>query len=161
MNDTTLDPTTAYARSVVSGASVAGRLVKLACQRHLRDLETGGERGLYFDVAAAQHALGFFGYLNLAKNRPFTLYPFNQFIVGSLFGWKCADGYRRFRNAYVEMAKGNAKSPLAAGIGLLGLVADTEPSAECYAAATKRDQSMILFRDAVNIVDATPSLASA
>jgi phage terminase large subunit-like protein len=39
-------------------------------------------------------------------------------------------------------------------------VADDEPRAEVYAAATKKDQAMILFRDAVAMVDQSPELHS-
>lgn len=92
--------------------------------------------------------------------KPFVLSPWQQFIIGSLFGWKGPDGFRRFRNAYVEIGKGNGKSPLAGGIGLYMLMADGEAHAECYAAATTRDQAGILFRDAVNMVDASPALSS-
>lgn len=49
------DPVTQYARDVVDGKVVAGRLVRLACERHLRDLERGEDRGLYWDPEAAQH----------------------------------------------------------------------------------------------------------
>ena len=51
------------------------------------------------------------------------------------------DSTRRFRTAYVEAGKGSGKSPLAAGIGLYGLVADGEPSAEVSSAATMSDQA--------------------
>lgn len=50
-------------------------------------------------------------------------------------------------------------SPTAAGIGLKGLIADNEPRAEIYAAATKKDQAMILFRDAVAMVRQSPALS--
>ena len=88
----------------------------------------------------------------------FELHPSQAFIVGSIFGWKRADGYRRFRVAYIEQGKGNGKSPLVAGIGLKMLVADREPRAEVYAFATKKDQAQILFRDAVAMVDQSPEL---
>jgi phage terminase large subunit-like protein len=88
-----------------------------------------------------------------------VLQPSQAFIVGSLFGWKAPDGYRRFRTAYIEEGKGNGKSPLAAGVGLYMLTADKEPGAEIYAAATTREQAKILFRDAVNMVDASPELS--
>ena len=88
------------------------------------------------------------------------LEPWQQFIVGSLFGWQKANGKRRFTHAFVEIGKGNGKSPLAAGVGLAGLLIDGEPRAEIYAAATKKDQAMILFRDAVAMVDQSPLLAS-
>ena len=143
-----------YARSVVDGEKITGPIVKGACERHLRDRETAEERGLYFDEDAADRALNFFcDVLKLNggdfEGVPFELLDWQAFIVGSLFGWKGEDGYRRFRVCYVETGKGSGKSPLAAGVGMYGLVADGEPRAEVYAAASKKDQAMILFRDAV------------
>jgi phage terminase large subunit-like protein len=130
----------------------------------LRDLQEAHARGLHWDVAAAQRAIRFFStVLKLVggqfEGRPFILEPSQEFQVGSLFGWLREDGARRFRRAYIEEGKGNGKSPLAAGIGLYGLIADKEPRAEIYAAATKRDQAMVLFRDAVAMVDQSPPLA--
>lgn len=139
--------------------------MKLACQRHLRDLETGPARGLQWDWAKAEWALNFFpDVLRLAggehEGKPFKLHCSQQFIVGSLFGWKGPDGYRRFRVAYIEQGKGNGKSPLAAGIGLLMMTADDEPRAEVYAAAVDKDQARILFRDAIAMVDQSKALDS-
>ncbi len=92
------------------------------------------------------------------SGKEFILHPWQQFIIGSLFGWKGADGFRRFRTAYIEVGKGNGKSPMAGGIGLYMLAADGEPGAEVYAAATMRDQARILFRDAAHMVDSSPEL---
>lgn len=92
--------------------------------------------------------------------RPFLLHPSQKFIVGSLFGWYNADGTRRFRVAYIEIGKGNGKSPLAAGIGLYMLMADGQAAAEVYAAAAVKDQAKIQYRDAVNMVDASEDLSS-
>lgn len=158
------DQATAYARAVVAGDVLAGRLVRLACDRHLRDLEEGPARGLRWDAALAEHEIGFFpAVLRLvgggSEGLPFELTPWQAFIVGSLFGWLRPDGTRRYRTAYIETAKGNGKSPLAAGIGLKMTVADKEPRAETYAAATTKAQAMILFRDAVAMVDQSPELS--
>lgn len=157
------DPATQYAQDVVSGRIVAGPHVRNACRRHLRDIEDGPGRGLVWDVAAATRTLNFFpDVLRLNggqfEGRPFHLHPSQQFIVGSLFGWKRADGSRRFRRAYIEQGKGNGKSPLAAGIGLYCLLADGEPRAEVYAAAADKDQAMVLFRDAVAMRELSPAL---
>lgn len=92
------------------------------------------------------------------EGRPFALHPSQEFIVGSLFGWKRPDGTRRFRRAYIEIAKGNGKSPLMAGIGMWCLLADGEDRAEVYAAASKKDQAMVLFRDAVAMYQQSPAL---
>jgi phage terminase large subunit-like protein len=154
------DPTTAYATAVVKGKPAAGRLVRLAAERHRADLKEGRKRGLSWDAEAAHQAIQFFGFLNLPDGRPFTLLPFEEFIIGSIFGWKASDGSRRFRTAYVEIAKGNGKSPLAGGIGLYGLAADGEQAAEVYSAATTLDQAGILFRDARLMAECSPSLSA-
>lgn len=92
------------------------------------------------------------------EGQPLKLLLWQCFVVGSLFGWKSADGYRRFRMAFIETGKGSGKSPLAAGIGLYMMVADKEPSAEIYAAAAKKDQAKVLFRDAIAMVEQSPDL---
>lgn len=148
---------------MLAGEIVAGPYVRAACQRHLTDLVEGPKRGLRFEVDKAERAIGFFrDVLRLNggehEGRPFVLEPFQSFIVGSAFGWLRADGLRRFRTLYFEGAKGNGKSPLAAGIGLYCLMADEEPRAEVYSAASKKDQAMILFRDAVAMVNQSPAL---
>lgn len=162
---TSRDPVTKYARAVCAGKILAGPHVRDACARHLRDLEDGPKRGLHFDVKAVERAVGYFqDVLRLNGGEfegvPYALLGWQAFTVGSLFGWKQADGSRRFRVAYVETAKGSGKSPLAAGIGHYGLTADSEPRAEIYAAATKKDQAMILFRDAVAMRDLSPELSA-
>lgn len=162
---TSRDPVTTFARQVVSGKIVAGPHVRDACRRHLKDLEEGPARGLFFDLDAVKRAIGFFrDVLRLNggefEGLPYALLLWQAFVVGSLFGWKGPDGFRRFRTGYVETGKGSGKSPLAAGIGLYGLTADSEPRAEVYAAATKKDQAMILFRDAVAMRDLSPALTS-
>lgn len=154
-----------YAEDVVARRVLAGPWVRLACERHLRDLATGHERGLRFDPAKADHALEFFDYLCLFEGQfageRFLLCPWQAFIVGSLFGWVKANGFRRFRTAYIEIGKGNGKTPMAAAIGLYGIVADDEASAEVYSAATTAAQAGIAFRDAKRMVEASPRLAQA
>lgn len=160
------DDATAYARGVVDGKILAGPHVRGACKRHLADVDDGPKRGLVWDIAAANEAFRFYAEIlrlngGEFEGRPFVLEPSQKFIVGSLFGWKGADGHRRFRVAYIEQAKGNGKSPLVAGIGLKMLVADNEQRAEIYAAAQKKDQAQILFRDAIAMVDQSPELDQA
>jgi phage terminase large subunit-like protein len=158
------DRTEAYARDVVAGRIVAGPHVRNTCRRHLLDLEHAGERGLYYSVEDAAHAIDFFeGVFRLSEgqfeDQPFTLHPSQAFIIGSIFGWKRANGTRRFRRAYIEQGKGNGKSPLAGGIGLYGMTADGEAGAQIYAAAAKKEQAGILFADAVKMVKKSPKLS--
>lgn len=153
------DPVTAYAQGVVKGKTIAGRSVVRACERHLRDKKEQKARGLEWRVSLAQRAIDFFAeILVLEDGRHFELLDFQQFIVGSIFGWYSKDGNRRFRTAYVETGKGSGKSPLAAGIGIYGLVADEEPAPEVYSAAVTHEQARIVFKDAYRMVEAEPEL---
>jgi phage terminase large subunit-like protein len=158
------DPVTRYAQEVVSGSRIAGPHIRSQCNRHLLDIEHGCERGLVWDIEKSNQAIGFF--LDVLKlnggqyeGKPFVLLPWQSFVIGSIFGWQTTEGVRRFREVYIETAKGSGKSPLMAGIGMKGLMADGEPRAEIYSAATKKDQAMILFRDAVAMVDQSPELS--
>lgn len=168
MTTAVFSPATDYARKVVEGEIVAGKLVRLACQRHLNDIERSKSDpswGYYFDDDAAQHAIDYFQLvLQLQEGefagKPFILQPFQQFKTGCLFGWKNSDGYRRFRYAYIEEGKGNGKSPWLGGIGLYMLTDDGEPGAEVYAAAVTRDQAKILFSDAEKMGRGSPDLAA-
>jgi phage terminase large subunit-like protein len=170
-----LDPVTQYATEVVNGREIASRLVRLACARHLRDLELGGARALWFDVEAAQHVIDFFEkYLCLPDEeleqeddedipeeiagKPFILQSNQKFIVGSLFGWKRDDGLNRFRVAYWETAKGSGKTPTGAGIGLYIIRVKGKKGTQAYTAGVTRDQARIPFVDALGIVAASPAL---
>lgn len=144
-----------YANDVANGTIVAGKLVRLAAKRFLRDLRNGPARGLTFRKDKAQHVVDFFGFLKHSKGewganggQVFVLSPWQVFILANIFGWYKADGTRRFREAYVEVARKNGKSTFVAGIGLYMLVADNEPGAEVYTAATKKDQAKIVFDEA-------------
>lgn len=159
----------AYAEGVLDGRIIAGPHVRNACARHLRDLATHADNNDHaFDAGLAAKAISFFEdvlCLNGGEfeGKPFLLDGWQAFIVGSLYGWLRWDDHagawvRRFRIAYVETGKGSGKSPLAAGIGMKGLCADGEMRAEIYAAATKRDQAQILFRDAVAMFQHSPAL---
>lgn len=159
-----LDRVNAYAHAVLDGSIVAGPHVRNSCRRHLDDLANAADRGLHWDDSAARRVFNFFERkLRLSEgqfdNQPFVLQPMQDFILGSIFGWKRADGTRRFRRAYIEAGKGCGKSPLVGGIGLYGLVYDNEPGAQIYAAAATKEQASILFRDAVKMMRQSPDLS--
>jgi len=155
-------PVVEYTHGVLDGSIPACQFVKQAVQRHLDDLEHASERGLHFDRQAAEYALQFFGFLRHTKGewrgQPFRLAPWEVFILWSLFGWKRANGFRRYRKAYIEVPRKNGKSEFLAGIGLELLVADGEPGAEIYSAATTREQAKIVWGAAVEMVRLSPDL---
>lgn len=166
-----LDRTTEYASKVISGEIIAGRYVRAACKRHLDDLKNGHKRGLYFDVEQADRAFRFFPAMftvtaGAKEGEPFHLLDWMVFVVGSLFGWRSVTGgrpvlekalklrvpvesTRRFRHAWIETGKGQAKSPLMGAIGLYMIGYCGIKRAEAYAIANDRDQAKVLFSDAV------------
>jgi phage terminase large subunit-like protein len=172
-----LDPVTQYATDVVKRKVVANYAVTLACQRHLRDLREQEARGLTWQPAEAQRAIDFFGEILCLPEEtdsdedrdedappvdgtPFVLQPWQAFIVGALMGWYTARGFRRFRDGYVEIAKGAGKTPLGAGLMLYLMVADGEFGAQVFFAAVTKDQARIAFADAEKMVNASPHLRS-
>lgn len=161
--DKLADPVTTYARRVVEGDILAGKLVIQACQRHLDDLKRARAKSWTWDTEAAQHAIDFFQFLKHWKGewagKTIVLEAWQQFVIGSLFGWKLKDKTRRFRYAYIEVARKNGKTLTLGGIGLYLMIADGEPGAEVYSAATIRDQAKIVWEDARRMVKASPFLS--
>lgn len=151
----------------MQGHIVAGKLLKLAAKRFISDLKFGPLRGITFDKNAAQHVVDFFGTLRHSKGEwgkkgglPFILEPWQTFILANLFGFKRANGKRRFREAHIEVARKNGKTTFMSGIALYMLVADDEPGAEIYSIATTRDQSKIVFDEAVRMRNKSPMLST-
>src|ERR1039458_9461523 len=160
-----------YASDILTGNILAGKLLILAAKRFISDLKYGHTRGITMDKIAAQHVVDFFGTLRHwdaewgpsaahPKGVPFVLSPWQTFIVVNLFGFKRADGTRRFRKAHIEVARKNGKSTFMAGVGLYMLVADDEPGAQVSVIATTREQSKEVFTSAVNMRSKSAYLSS-
>lgn len=152
-------PAELYAEQVRDGVVLVCEYVQLAVRRYTADLDNALDKGWYFDKKAAMRAINFIEKLKHTKGewagQRFRLEPWQQFVLWNIFGWKNADGTRRFRYAYIEIARKNGKTALSAGVGLYMLFADGESRPEVYSAATVKDQAKICFSDAVAIVKAT------
>ena len=146
-----------YAERVGDGSIVAGPHVRAQAERHLGDLARGGQ--FVWDWDAAAKGIAWFEDLLMLGDRPFKLYDWQAFVVGSLFGWRRTDGSRRFRRAYLETGKGSGKTPLAAGIALAYITADQEHRAEGYVCARTMDQALVTYRDIAALAMDTPALA--
>ncbi len=148
------DPTTEWAQAAVRGDFIVGDLVRHACERHLRDIRDAERRGYFWRPELAQRVLDFFPSLftitdGPAAGKPFTLLPYHVFCAGSLMGWVNADGRWRFRSAWIETGKGQAKSPLMAGLGLYAMGWCNFPRAQVYSIAANKQTANVLFKDAV------------
>lgn len=158
-----VDSAEQYMEDVLSGKILACKWIKLAVERHKKDLKNGHLRGIYFDKVAGAKVIGFFCFfLKFTKGRwagkPFIPQPWQCFILMVLFGWKNIDGTRRFKRAYIGVARKNGKSELMAGIELFMATFDGENSAEIYSVATKKDQAKIVFNAAKEMLKYSTSL---
>ncbi len=136
---------------VISGKLQVGTLARLAVNRHLSDLKNK-DWEFYYDEQMAKRAFGFISALRHTKGefagQRFMLQPFQEFFIKVLFGWQRKEGGRRFRKAYLEIARKNGKTELAAAIAVYCFLCDNETGAEVYTAATTRDQARIAFETA-------------
>ena len=116
----------------------------------------------HYDQTKADRAVRFIEMLPHTKGewegKPFWLLPWQERIVRDIFGVVREDGTRQFRTAYIEIAKKQGKSELAAAITLYLLYADNEPAAEVFSAAADRAQASIVFDVAKRMVEMTPAL---
>lgn len=159
----------AYARDVVAGRIPANKYIRLACQRHLDDLEWQSDRAFKytFDPKKGAKVAKFIEMMPhtkgkwAAKGEKLRLQPWQIFFVVVAFGWvRKKDGLRRFRKLLLLVPRKNGKSALAAGIGLYMLVADGEHGAEVYSGATSEKQAWEVFRPAKLMAQKSPALLS-
>ncbi|MBL4621011.1 MAG: terminase large subunit [Immundisolibacteraceae bacterium] len=158
----TVETAIQYAHEILDSKIISCELTWLAIKRHFDDLERSEETKLYFDEEAAQHAIDWFKFCRHSKGQwagnIIELSPWQLFCTAMMFGWKNEKGFRRFRTAYIEVARKNGKSTWMSGIALYLLLGDLESGAEVYAVATKKDQAKIIFNDSVRMVKKSPEL---
>lgn len=145
--------------------------LEAACvERQRADLLKGHERGLVWrEDAAANVCEKLFPSLRLWKGhgagKRFVPEPWmEQCLLAPLFGWwkENGDGLRRrFRIAYTEVPRKNAKTTIAAGVAIQGVLADGEGGAKVFSAATQKEQASLVFDDAKNMLRQSPALLKA
>ena len=174
------DIATAYAQDVAAGKIPACKWHRLACQRHLKDLQRIGSPGFpyvwnpelvnikgkkYFPAERICKFAELMPHIKgdwAALGKLIKLEAWQIFILCSIFGWVHAvTSKRRFRIADIVVPRKNAKSTIAAVIGLYMLGPDEEFGAEIYSGATSQDQAMEVFRPALLMSRATPRYCQA
>ena len=172
-----MHPTTQYATDVVYGDIVACKWEKLSCRRHLHDLERQGteEFPFIFDETRADRIFEWFKICRHVRGtgdltgKPIELDSWQKFDLGAIFGWVHKDtGKRKFKTAYIRVARGNAKSTVMSGIANYGMCADAlyppgrpdlakyEASPEIIIGAVDREQANIVWGDAREMALSSP-----
>lgn len=158
------DRVTAYARSVVAGEVFCGELHRLACRRHLKDLERqrSDDFPYYWDPEAAERILTYAETLTIAEGvepRPVELIPSQVFDLGCTFGWKkTANDCRRFRRRYKSVARQNGKTfengimgPYIAGFS-------GYQHGKLFTVATKQRQARLAWEEMAKFIRVDPDL---
>lgn len=111
------DAGTQYCFDVLEGRIMAGYMIKLACFRHLRDLQRQGNDDFpySYDTDEAAKLLRFARICpNVDTGEPTQLMAWQKFILCMLFGWRNANGGKRFSRAIVSVGRGQGKTYLMA-----------------------------------------------
>lgn len=121
------------------------------------------KQGFRFDRAKAKRATDFIERyccqsIGPGAGEPLVLLNWQLEFVWQLFGWTDRAGVRRFKEAYLEIAKKNGKSTLVAAISLYLLVADGEAVPDIHVNAFDRSQAKIIYDEAARMVRASPDL---
>ena len=160
-----IDRVTSYAHAVAAGeVEGVGELHRLACQRHLRDLERERTPAFpyYWDPEAAERVLDYAETLTIAEGsepKPVELIPSQVFDIGATFGWKkVANGCRRFRRRYKSMARQNGKTFENGILGTyIGGFAGYKHG-KLFTVATKKRQARLAWEEMAKFVRIDPDL---
>ena len=155
-----LDRTSDYARLVVSGKRKTGTAERQACERHLRDMADKSSPWM-FDAREAERHISVANMLTIGEGqaKPLKTRGFQNFIIGSLFGWrKKRSTQRRFREAYIQMGRQNGKSFIAGEMcNDFSSFADYQRG-RIYCTATKQDQANIVWDECAGFIEADEGL---
>ena len=162
---TLLEELTRYSHNCIKDTAHVCQKHRWACERFLRDVQRAGTETFpyVFDEEKAQR---FFNWAHLHRHtkgvlagEPIDFAPIQRFIFGNVYGWVHQDtGLRRFRRAYWQVARKNAKSQSLAIVGDYELMALGEPMSEVYIGATKTLQAKIIYNEIVAMLKRCPLL---
>lgn len=144
-----------YIKDVTTNEILVGNNARLAVERHLNDLKIADQKGWVFSKIKAEIFLTFISAMRHTKGKwarkPFNLTPDQAFIGYVLFGWQLKERseegrqLRRFSKAYIRTPRKWGKSEFAGAVGNYMFLADGEPGADVYCAATTFNQARKVF----------------
>lgn len=147
-----------YAKRVVNGDIIAGKYIKLECERFLSDISRQDDEGFdwEFDLKIYNFILNFQKLFRFAdginSGKTLQLADFQIWIISSLFCWKHKEeGYIRFSKAYIQVARKQGKSFLQGFIIIIKAL--LEKYGQFYVVATKKDQSAIVVKEVKKLLD--------
>lgn len=158
-----VDRVTEHARAVVNHEVVAGSLHRLACYRHLKDLDRQRTDAFpyYWDSEASERATGYAETLTIAEGsepRPVELIPEQVFDIGARFGWKKLNGFRRFRRSYKSVGRQNGKTFENGIMGTYVAGFSGYNHGKLFTVATKKRQARLAWEEMAKFIQVDPDL---
>lgn len=161
-----MDCVTEFAKANVKNKKDFGEDARLAFKRHIDDLARSKKNDPHFpyrfDEEKAEDIIELANKLTIAEgegNEQFTCAGFQEFILGSLFGWVHKEtGKRRFTDSYVQVARQQGKSVLNAILGIKCCNFDNYNYGQIYCTATKADQARIVLKEIIKFINADNDL---
>ena len=161
-----MDRVTKFAKANLKNKKDFGEDARLAFKRHINDLARSEKNDpnfpYRFDEEKAEDIVELANKLTIAEgegNEQFTCAGFQEFILGSLFGWVHKEtGKRRFTDSYVQVARQQGKSVLNAILGIKCSNFDNYNYGQIYCTATKADQARIVLKEIIKFINADSDL---
>lgn len=161
-----MDRVTKFAKANLKNKKDFGEDARLAFKRHINDLARSEKNNpnfpYRFDEEKAEDIIELANKLTIAEgegNEQFTCAGFQEFILGSLFGWVHKEtGKRRFTDSYVQVARQQGKSVLNAILGIKCSNFDNYNYGQIYCTATKADQARIVLKEIIKFINADSDL---
>lgn len=161
-----MDRVTQFAKENVNNKKDFGEDARLALKRHIDDLKRSEKNDpdfpYRFDTEKSEDIIELANKLTIAEgagDEPFTCAGFQEFILGSLFGWVHKEtGKRRFTDSYVQVARQQGKSVLNAILGIKCCNFDNYNYGQIYCTATKADQARIVLKEIIKFINADNDL---
>lgn len=161
-----MDRVTEFAKENVKNKKDFGEDARLAFKRHIDDLARSKKNDpnfpYRFDEEKAEDIIELANKLTIAEgegNEQFTCAGFQEFILGSLFGWVHKEtGKRRFTDSYVQVARQQGKSVSNAILGIKCCNFDNYNYGQIYCTATKADQARIVLKEIIKFINADNDL---
>lgn len=155
------NPILEYWEAMNNGLTVSKKIY-MVYQKLVKDIKDA-ECVWEFNLRRAEHAILFIEHFcRQSKGRfgghPIQLELWQRAMIAAMFGFVGDDGFRRFQEVILMVARKNGKSTLSAAVGLYLMIADQEPGAEIYAVATKKDQAKIIWQESKSMVKKSPDL---
>lgn len=147
-----------YATDVIKKKILASRYIIRQAERYLEDLENDD---YYFDLEEHRKINIWFEQILYVPElkAPSKLLPPHAFILHQLYCIKRKDtGLRKHTKIYAQFARKQAKTYLAAGIGLYELIYGSDPFPEIMTGANSRDQAVLCTKMMGRLVMTSPLL---